>query len=675
MKTNKEKYDEMTNKGLIICSNWIRGCFNETIGYKKCLSCRIKERKNDKINRDNKMNNALIFNENNKNKKQCKICNDFESVETFNIKTNKCTICYKKSLVSNVIRNPRDKIKTRLYYIKASASKRNIDIELTDEQIIKLIQLNCNYCGENDIDTICGLDRVDNDKGYIKSNVVPSCEMCNMMKYTHSKEDFLQICEHIATKNKLYNGKTNYSLFTTQKTQTYHQYKYNAKKRKIDFEITTEIFDEIIKKKCSYCHIKNASGIDRIDSNGSYNIKNITPCCTTCNTMKLNYVKSDFLNQCYKITNYTNNSKILEDELIDFFVKYSKNENIVKRINPNFLHSKDYYEFRKWNGNLDDLKNVDIELEFVETIDQKDLWNYYRWTISSLNTFSPTNFFGRVICILVKDNKTDKYMGIISLSSDIYNMKERDLFIGWTNEQKKENLNLITNLSTCVSIQPFGFNYNGGKMLAMLAFSNEVMEKFKNKFKQDLHGIITTGLYGRSVQYDRLKNIKYIGMTKGYSVFNIPSEITDKCRKYLNNFHCINTSKYKKLSVLSSTIQLLGFDKNEILINTKKGIYFGFTRPDSKDFLCNKIDSVKNFSFKSAKDIFKEWYNRWAIQRYNHLQKNNSLIINTYKKSTERTNRFYLKLKKEMSDDEYKKYISDKNRKNYNKKKLKLIEV
>jgi hypothetical protein len=75
------------------------------------------------------------------------------------------------------------------------------------------------------------------------------------------------------------------------------------------------------------------------------------------------------------------------------------------------------------------------------------------------------------------------------------------------------------NLSTCVGLQPFAFNYNGGKLLVKLAFSKEVMDKFYEKYNEQLLGIITTGLYGKSIQYDRLKELKFIGYTSGNSVY------------------------------------------------------------------------------------------------------------------------------------------------------------
>lgn len=88
------------------------------------------------------------------------------------------------------------------------------------------------------------------------------------------------------------------------------------------------------------------------------------------------------------------------------------------------------------------------------------------------------------------------------------------------------------NMSTCVPLQPFGFNFNGGKLLASLVFSQEVQEYFQQKYNEPLLGITTTSLYGKSIQYDRLECLKFVGYTKGNSVQNIPSEVTKLCNQY-----------------------------------------------------------------------------------------------------------------------------------------------
>tara|TARA_B100000214_G_scaffold156309_1_gene112100 strand:- start:2981 stop:3625 length:645 start_codon:yes stop_codon:yes gene_type:complete len=67
----------------------------------------------------------------------------------------------------------------------------------------------------------------------------------------------------------------------------YKQYKYKAKERGLSFELSFEEFCNLWKKPCTYCGASiDTIGIDRVDNNIGYNIKNIVSCCSSCNTKK-----------------------------------------------------------------------------------------------------------------------------------------------------------------------------------------------------------------------------------------------------------------------------------------------------------------------------------------------------------------------------------------------------
>ena len=91
---------------------------------------------------------------------------------------------------------------------KSGANKRNLKFELTEEQFIELINQNCYYCGNppnnrfrNGIEfNLNGIDRLDSLIGYTLDNCIPSCRICNNMKWEYPKDDFLNqvklIIEH-----------------------------------------------------------------------------------------------------------------------------------------------------------------------------------------------------------------------------------------------------------------------------------------------------------------------------------------------------------------------------------------------------------------------------------------------------------------------------------------------
>jgi hypothetical protein len=81
----------------------------------------------------------------------------------------------------------------------------------------------------------------------------------------------------------------------------------------------------------------------------------------------------------------------------------------------------------------------------------------------------------------------------------------------------------------------------------------------------------------------------------------------------------------KKLHILNKTIQDLGLSRNDYLLDNPKGIYFGFCHPQAQDFLCENINNIDNYDLKKSNEIFEEWLNRWAENRYNHLIEINNL--------------------------------------------------
>jgi len=82
-------------------------------------------------------------------------------------------------------------------------------------------------------------------------------------------------------------------------------YRCNAKKRSIDFSLSFEQFSEITKQPCTYCgDKKETNGIDRMDNDRGYSIENCVPCCSQCNTIKMDYSKEEFIARVTKIVNY-----------------------------------------------------------------------------------------------------------------------------------------------------------------------------------------------------------------------------------------------------------------------------------------------------------------------------------------------------------------------------------
>lgn len=82
---------------------------------------------------------------------------------------------------------------------KSKAKDRNLHWGISRELFIKTIEKPCYYCGTfgslslviDDFEYLHnGVDRIDSDKGYEQSNIVPCCKNCNMAKSNMTQLDF-----------------------------------------------------------------------------------------------------------------------------------------------------------------------------------------------------------------------------------------------------------------------------------------------------------------------------------------------------------------------------------------------------------------------------------------------------------------------------------------------------
>lgn len=260
-----------------------------------------------------------------------------------------------------------------------------------------------------------------------------------------------------------------------------------------------------------------------------------------------------------------------------------------------------------------DVHNIKPKLIFCETRDELSKWLYYRKKTSSIYH---SGSIGRNMRILVMDEVTGNYIGVMALGSDFYNISARDKYIkNFTDKSIPEYLNFIANLTCCVPLQPFGYNTNGGKLLLRLAFSKEVSDHWMKLYGQPILAICTLGVNGKSVLYDRLKEVKFIGETRGKcSTIHIPKIVIDKARVLYKHLGLKN-NRHGTVDMLNTLFKATKMKKSYEAHINKKSIYFGWMY--STKF--NDVNPSSN-SLKSIETIAEEWKTRWAIKRVKNLR-------------------------------------------------------
>jgi hypothetical protein len=107
---------------------------------------------------------------------------------------------------------------------KTNARSRKLEFSLSKDDFREVTNKSCTYCKAQpkplyasnrkteSIPYFCnGIDRVDNEKGYIPGNCVPCCSLCNYMKRGLSVEKFLTHVRAIALNNEENSNREQYN--------------------------------------------------------------------------------------------------------------------------------------------------------------------------------------------------------------------------------------------------------------------------------------------------------------------------------------------------------------------------------------------------------------------------------------------------------------------------------
>lgn len=323
-------------------------------------------------------------------------------------------------------------------------------------------------------------------------------------------------------------------------------------------------------------------------------------------------------------------------------LKDEKQRRAIQEVKANFWNPTDPDEY------------LALEPELVLTNDESpltspDLWNCIR-TFSS--TMKNNSNIGRNLFYTIEDEITNKYLGVICISSDFLDLTPRDKAIGWDRDVKTQQgmINHTAIGSTIVPLQPLGFNYMGGKLLALLCLADTVQKDWKERYGDILVGVTTTSLYGNTKsgglsQYDGLEHWNKMGFSSGSVAFE-PSRATKKMifewlkeehtKKYFEwweakNLQGLPLKRDHKNRSLHFAYPKLGIPKELTRTEHQRGIYFSPLYNNTNEFLCKQITEdklVKSFD-TSVEALSNIWKTKYAKGRIRQLQKKNNVSYET----------------------------------------------
>lgn len=340
-----------------------------------------------------------------------------------------------------------------------------------------------------------------------------------------------------------------------------------------------------------------------------------------------------------RLLNDLNNRKGVEVRTSTLFDKYEEITSTYSRDDCQYLTA---LSNEIWKPT--DLGNLEVTISEIESlkpiiipIPQEDklgidLWIHLRRMIS---TMQYSKGIGRNIKFLVIDEVSRKILGITELSSDFGSLKVRDSFIGWSRENryKEKMLGHTAVGSTIVPVQPFGFNFLGGKLMSMLLTSQIVRDEWENRYGQKLIGITTTSLYGNKgklTQYDGMKQWANIGETTGKTFIKPNQVIYDTWKEWIKvqfpkEYEKASNGSAPKQKVLQLIFKKLGLKSKDFHHGYKRGVYFSKFFANSFEFLKNDSKSAGDELFSSSiEELVTEW-KALAIERFKEIFKRNKV--------------------------------------------------
>jgi len=231
----------------------------------------------------------------------------------------------------------------------------------------------------------------------------------------------------------------------------------------------------------------------------------------------------------------TDGVKIGEDKIMEMSNELIEFYSSINEITDYYLQKKLDKLNQREHTNCDELlfseTNVDpLDMDIsIEIIDGSLFTNITQ----QIATFTIESQIGRQITIGVKENHTGKYLGFTRISSPVSSIKPRNDMFGQNLPLSIVNQHFY-NGQTIVPVQPFGYNYLGGKLICLIGSSNEVREQYNNKYNTNICVFETTSLYGNSKSssmYDGLEPyIKFKGLTQSKNTLSPTDNLYHKIR-------------------------------------------------------------------------------------------------------------------------------------------------
>lgn len=278
-----------------------------------------------------------------------------------------------------------------------------------------------------------------------------------------------------------------------------------------------------------------------------------------------------------------------------------------------------------------DLDVAKIEPEIIEIESGSKEEDFFRWWNIVWWSLPYEHAYGRQMRFIIWDKYHNAPIGLIGLQSPILSWSARDKHLGIKPDKRDFWVNQSLSAQRIGALPPYN-DIRGGKLIALLMTAETIKKKFHKKYKDqktvlldrklpsNLLFITTTGAYGKSSVYNRLKFqgevvSEFIGYTKGSGTFHIPNALYEDLVLYLKK-RGLETERgfgngpSRKMRLIDQALQLLGF-ANGITHGIQRAVYlFPMVKNLNEVIQSNKKPVWRH---RNVSEMTQFWKDRWAI--------------------------------------------------------------
>lgn len=250
--------------------------------------------------------------------------------------------------------------------------------------------------------------------------------------------------------------------------------------------------------------------------------------------------------------------------------------------------------------------------------------------------------YGRRIRFLVLDDQNNKLIGIIGLGDPVFGLGARDQWVGWNAAQRRNRLRHILEAYVLGAVPPYT-TLLGGKLVAMLATSEEVRLAFERKYSPKatlISGIkgdarvamvTTSSALGRSSIYNRLRFhdrllLVPVGFTTGSGEFHFANGLYSEIQAFAVTY-CNPTAKNNKWGsgfrsrreVIRKVLLELGLPNTFIYHGVQRQVYLAPLARNAQPFLRGDEDELDYYRQDTA-SLFRYFRSRWLLPRAERTQ-------------------------------------------------------